>query len=618
VKLNSKVFLLLAGLFAILGGIQFVIGERVLLGGFDALEQQSALTDMDRVTNAIQRDLDALYDVTEDYGNWNETYQFMKTRNPDYLRVNFTDDSIASLKINVAAFIANDGHFVWSTARVAGSKTPLKLDLVEGNRLPAGMPWSSLLGTGTKNTTGILKTNQGALLAVMAPVLDGSGSGEPRGMILFGRLLTDDVLKRIGQQSQVALSTAPLENARSNDSSGQATLISHPEETIVRKPLKDALGETLFALQIKVPRAISASGRDVVTMAWLLMGGGFILVLLLIIVVLRETVLKPLAVVTQHAVAVGQSDDLTSRLGLERRDEIGALSREFDNMVRRLSETRQQLITQSFDAGIAENASGVLHNLGNAMTPLNVRIAGIEKQLRAAPAGDAELVLAELKKGDADPARAAELTEFLRLVSGELARTVTDTVFELETVNRQVSAMHDILQGQVRSSNAPRVMETIRLPELIDPALIGVLAVQVDQDLQDLGAIRVCRITLQQVIQNVLVNAAEAVTARGMTTGMLRVSGTVTETEAGERLNLCLMDNGIGMSAEQLSRFAEKGFTTKTDSSGHGIGLHWAANALHALGGSLRAESAGRNCGTRIHLTIPIERIAANPARRVA
>ena len=172
-RLNSKISLLLIGLFAVLCGIQLVVGERILLPGFNQLEENAAWTDMNRVSNAIQRELDTLYLVTEDYGNWVDTYEFMRTGNPHYLSVNFSDNAIASLKISVAAFIANDGHFVWSTARASGSNEIIKLNLIDENRLPDDNPWLRLLGTNTRHTTGILKTDQGPLLAVMAPILNG-------------------------------------------------------------------------------------------------------------------------------------------------------------------------------------------------------------------------------------------------------------------------------------------------------------------------------------------------------------------------------------------------------------------------------------------------------------
>ena len=624
-RLNSKISLLLIGLFAVLCGIQLVVGERILLPGFNQLEENAAWTDMDRVSNAIQRELDTLYLVTEDYGNWIDTYEFMRTGNPDYLSVNFSDNAIASLKISVAAFIANDGRFVWSTARASGSKEPIKLNLIDGNRLPADNPWLRLLGTNTKHTTGILKTDQGPLLAVMAPILDGNGMGQPRGMLLFGRFLTDEELARIGKQSQVNISKVELGASVPNGVSGSDILIQGEGETIVQRNLKDVHGEALFKLQIKVPRTISASGREVVSIAWLLMGSGFIIVLLLIIAVLKKTILTPLGVVTRHAVEVGQSDDLTTSLNLQRRDEIGEFAHEFDNMVRKLSDTRQQLIARSFDAGIAENASGVLHNLGNAMTPLSVKISGIEEQLRNSPAGDVELVLEELQKGNVDPAREVELLQFLRLVSGELAQTITDTVLELESVTRQTAAMQTILEEQSGHSRAPKVMESVRPPELISlstelvaPELSSALSLELDESLHAFGVIRVCRMALQQVIQNLIVNAAEAVREKGLVKGVLKVSGKVVRTEAGEFVDLCFTDNGIGMSEEQLSRFAEKGFSSKSRNNSRGIGLHWAANTMNSMGGNIRAESAGRNCGASIHLLIPVENRSAVPLRQTA
>jgi hypothetical protein len=64
---------------------------------------------------------------------------------------------------------------------------------------------------------------------------------------------------------------------------------------------------------------------------------------------------------------IAEADDLGARLNYDRSDELGTLARAFDNMVERLAQTRRELVDRSFESGAAENASGVLHNLGNAM-----------------------------------------------------------------------------------------------------------------------------------------------------------------------------------------------------------------------------------------------------------
>jgi two-component system NtrC family sensor kinase len=60
------------------------------------------------------------------------------------------------------------------------------------------------------------------------------------------------------------------------------------------------------------------------------------------------------------------------------------------------------LVDQSFQAGFAELAKGVSHNLGNAMTPIGVRLSGLRDRLRSAPTEDAELAVAELARDDVE------------------------------------------------------------------------------------------------------------------------------------------------------------------------------------------------------------------------
>jgi hypothetical protein len=61
----------------------------------------------------------------------------------------------------------------------------------------------------------------------------------------------------------------------------------------------------------------------------------------------------------------------------------------------------------------------------------------------------------------------------------------------------------------------------------------------------------------------------------------------------GDRLQVRFTDDGAGITPEHLPRIFERGFSTKSRESNSGIGLHWCANALNALGGSLRVENSG-------------------------
>jgi two-component system NtrC family sensor kinase len=73
----------------------------------------------------------------------------------------------------------------------------------------------------------------------------------------------------------------------------------------------------------------------------------------------------------------------------------------------------------------------------------------------------------------------------------------------------------------------------------------------------------------------------------------------------GPHLLLRFTDDGVGIAAEHLPRLFEKGFSTKSPESNFGIGLHWCANAINALGGSIRAESRER-AGATLQVVVPL------------
>ena len=189
----------------------------------------------------------------------------------------------------------------------------------------------------------------------------------------------------------------------------------------VYRILPDIFGRPALLLRVDVPKAISARGQAAVRYAQTsLLAAGF-LVLAVLLIGLRYLVLEPIRRLTAHAVTVGEQGDLTAHLPLARQDELGTLAREFDRMVERLADTRKRLVDQSFQAGIAELASGVLHNIGNAMTPLKVRVVSLGETFRHAPTADLQTVLAELAGGKAPPERRRDLEQFAALAGREIA-----------------------------------------------------------------------------------------------------------------------------------------------------------------------------------------------------
>jgi signal transduction histidine kinase len=72
-----------------------------------------------------------------------------------------------------------------------------------------------------------------------------------------------------------------------------------------------------------------------------------------------------------------------------------------------------------------------------------------------------------------------------------------------------------------------------------------------------------------------------------------------------DRVRFVVIDNGVGIAAENLARIFSHGFTTKKD--GHGFGLHSCILMARGLGGSLTAKSEGPGKGATFTLELPIQ-----------
>ena len=606
-NIRTKVISLLAMLFVILIAIEIAVQREILMPSFAALERDDAKVSMRRIDYALDVSLDALQVTAADWGNWDDVYRYVQAPNEDFVRANITSVALKQLQVNSLMIVDLEGNVVLSSGVTLGGRNGAAIDFSNLKRLPADFPWREYLAAGT-SAKGLIRTNQGLMMIAAAPVLDGSGSGAHLGMVIMGQLMTPETVRSLASRAQADLTLDPAARPIVGDG------VSETDSTTrITRQLSDIYGRPLAVAAVDVPRRITARGHNAVTYASAYLIGAAVIVLILLVTILNRVVLEPLARVTRHAVSISEGNDLTARLDLDSRDEIGLLAREFDSMVERVKETRNELVDKSFQAGFAELAKGVLHNLGNAMTPLSVRLAKLENRLRAMPAEDLELACGELKAAVPGSPRHSDLMEFLRLGCREISSGVGESKADIEIIQRQAQIVQTALSELMRSTRNEAVIESVRLPDLVSQTLEIVpdacrqrLVVDPEESLSKVGAVRVARTVLRLVLQNLIINAADAVRDAGRDKGVLKVGAEIVREHDRDQLHLHCKDNGVGISEADLARVFDKGFSTKSRDTNYGIGLHWCANAIAALGGRIWAASEGPGLGASMHLMLPL------------
>jgi two-component system, NtrC family, sensor kinase len=623
-RVRAKVTLLLALLFAVLIGAQWAIQQRLLLPRFEELERASARTDMQRVQLAVERELQSLGAAASDWGNWADTWQYMLRPNPQYERSNLTDTAVRTLKVDYLALVASDGHFVWARAidPLSGEHTEIQFNHTDHLELA----WQHALERGTP-VSGLVDTNAGVLLASGAPILDGFNHGPSRGMVVIGRLFDRAEQLRIGNQAQVA-----LEMSRWRGSAEAAAalplgmqLAATPDSITVRQVLSDLSGRPLLTLGISVPRTVSARGAQAVRYSTLSVSVAAAIVLAALLWLIGRIVLGPLGTVTDHAARIAAADDLSARLNSGRRDELGTLASSIDNMVERLAQSRRELIDRSFESGAAENAAGVLHELGNAMTPLIVHADALGQLMGIMPIDEVRRGIDELFVDAPDAQRQQDLRQYLKLLAAELARSHERAGDSLRQLLEQAQAIQASLAVQRRQPRAGAVMQTMTPAELVTRGLERLTAfqrsrleVELSAGLAALGAMSLPCTTLAMVLQKLAQYAADAAARAGLPRTRLRVGADGPSAEAGSTLHLRIESEAGGVGPQELPGLFDKPPSMDSPVAGVGYDLHWCANTLHALGGGISAHSAGPASGIRFDIRLPLGGVDDQSAERAA
>lgn len=621
-SLQTKVINLILLIFLAYGALSYGVQRGFILPSFLELEREEAIKNMDRAVQAIERETQHLGVSATDWAVWDDTYQFVQDRNDAYREANLNVQALEGLRINL--------FYLFDRARQPAWGLLFDLDEEEEIEIPdfserlAASPLTALTESDAE-VEGLLVTARGPLLIAARPVLTSNREGPVQGTMLLGRFLD---AAAIAEQTRIQLRATVLAEATLDPE--QAAIVADlgdGGETLIRagvavdrvyRILPDLYGQPALLLQVEVPKAISARGQAAVRFALLSLLGAGLLILAVLVFGLRRMVLVPLQQLTEHAVDVGQRGDLAARLTLERRDELGVLAREFDQMVERLAETRKALIDQSYQSGVAEMASGVLHNIGNAVTPLKVRVANLNGTLHDAPAAELRMALTEL----ADPAtpgdRRRDLEEFVDLAGREAATVLEETTGQLSGILDQVDHIQRVLNDQERFSRAARILEPVSVAELTQESarLLGDewrqgLRLETTESLRTVDPLLGARVALQQIMINLLKNAAEAIREQAPAEGgQITVAAGPEFYEGREMVHLRVIDNGVGIDPAQLTRIFQRGFSTK--GRGSGLGLHWCAVTAAAMDGKLYAESPGGGQGAVLHLLLP--RAADRPA----
>ena len=326
----------------------------------------------------------------------------------------------------------------------------------------------------------------------------------------------------------------------------------------------------------------------------------------MLLLLLQRIVIGPLTAIREHSDQVAEEGFGTEPLVLQTNDEIGELACAFDHMIGRLGDAHAKLAEASRAAGRSQVAGNVIHNVGNVLTNVNSLLDVVTERVEGLRVRPLHVLADKLRQQHRDEALMSATPNYLEGLATSLDHD-QNTISELmSTLHDNIRHIHDVIRDQQRHTGGSAKPKAVRLAEVVDEA-IGCSRAKLDQDdvrvsASDCSGIVVMAdhsLLLQSLI-NVIGNARHAL--RETHGGPRRI--TIKTTVRDESARIQIVDNGIGMSKQTLSRVFDAHFTTKQ--SGTGLGLHFCAITLKRWGGTIQAHSEGLGRGTTMTIQLPL------------
>ena len=640
-QLRSKIIASLSLVMGLYVVSDYFIVQSTVVHDIHEFERAQAQLTTVRVKQGLERELRTLEDRALDWAQADGTAEFIEGARPEYRELRLDSGVLEHESVDLLYLCDREGRVQWGQYLHPDSgenqSSSAIASLVEESEV-----LEACFRTGWRKEDqarglmraqyGFLDTELGPLLLATQPIARSAGTGGSSGFVMLGRFLSREMVEQLESRTKATNLRAWFHRDAEASAAERAYVASASGEPLIEErdddwlqvyhlvearlgPVNEETGRTpRLMLRADVQREISRIGGAGARSALISTLAAGLILMFVLVGLLQKTVLTPINALMNNAVRVGEDDTADVRFDLERDDEVGVLSREFDHMLEKLAVSRAALVDTAREAGKSEIATGILHNVGNVLNSVNVSSSMLAKQTDSLAIGDLEALNGIIEEHAHDLAsfmtsdpRGKHFQPFLSALTEQLAKGQRSISSELESLNAGIERIRDLVNSQQDYVNRAEVIESCDLPTLVDRALEVSENVEayhrgfeIEREFESLPRVPLDRYKTLEILVNLIQNARQAIEEHD---GDLRRLTIRLQVPRDGFVRIEIADTGVGIPTESLTKVFDHGFSTKPQ--GHGFGLHSAANAATEMSGTLTVRSAGPGSGATFVLELP-------------
>lgn len=598
-SLRKKTILLLGGIFFSLFLIVAVFSRSYLMDSFLNLEKQYVLKNLNQAVGGLNEKMLNMSNLLMDWSSWDNSYDYMANRNQDYVISNMNDETLAQLKLSGVALVDSDGNIVFDKCFAkdrndvipipASIKAAIKLT-IESAKLNSGPSLNSSPTAALME--GLINTENGPALIAARQILDSQGKGPSRGIMVMYKYFGIKEIQDLSHMISLSVEVNQVhDNEVPNDYKEAITALKN-QGSFVKVLNEDRVGAyTLlddiyknqpFILRVDAQRLISGQGSITVNFFMIALVIVGIAITMIILVLLEKLVLHKIKILGDSARRIKESGDLSIRVNLKEKDELGILAENTNAMLDKILEIEKELIKEKNAADAANlEKSAFLANMSHEIrTPMNA-IVGMTELLMETNLGEKQRDYAYTvyESGNMLLGIINDVLDFSKIEAGKFS--INNTEFE---VLGTVESVAELLSVKAHEKHL----------SLLTYIPVDLPVIKGDPD------------RIKQILFNLVGNAIKF-TERGEIFIKVRVDS---YTKNSVTINFYVIDSGIGIEKDHQKKlfqpFIQADASTTRIYGGTGLGLSISKRIVELMNGHIELESElGK--GSTFKFQIPFE-----------
>jgi len=335
-NLRNRSLLVLGLTFFLFFIIIAAVSLSVTLSGLDHIEYQDMAKSVNQTRSALSTESAALLSTAQDWGWWDDMYQYAADQNPDFLERNTDPTALATIKLNLFMILDEKGNPLYSQI--------LSHDYQTSGPVPAGLemlirnnPRMMSLPENNPGVSGILLTEGGPMIIASVPIIRSDRTGPALGTLVMGRYLEYGPLQQITELTGYHVTfywpgnagpgrDLPVVPEPRPGQPGLVLVVENASWVTGYSTIRDLAGGDLV-ISVSTERELYRIGFANITTYLFLLALWAIITGVIVVVVMDRTVLRRMGMLTDHVRSLSSNREDVPVPVLSGNDELAELEK---------------------------------------------------------------------------------------------------------------------------------------------------------------------------------------------------------------------------------------------------------------------------------------------------